>query len=100
MPDDIDDTIQLDNVVRVADQAFRSEFEQRPPPQTACCRTCKDMPLISTFERAGAEFHCMGCGGWFGFMSPKGMEDTPELDAKYKALLARFEAGERGPVKL
>lgn len=54
-----------------------------------------DEPLIPTFERSGAEFYCLECGTYYGFLSPKPLEDTPELDARYKELKARFDAGER-----
>jgi hypothetical protein len=59
--------------------------------------TCRfdDTPLISTFEQPGAEFYCMTCGRYFGFLDPKPATPTPELTAQYEALRARFKAGER-----
>lgn len=63
---------------------------------TACCPRDRE-PLIATFERRGAEFHCLICGGWFGFLAPvKRYGD--DVAARHDELKARFDAGERGPV--
>lgn len=69
-------------------------------PKTAMCpRNCGE-PLVSTFERRGAEFHCLACGGWFGFLAPKPAVPTPVLDARTTQLEALFAGGLRGPVEL
>lgn len=52
-------------------------------------------PLIMTFEMPGAEFLCMECGQYSGFLAPVPADPTPELDARYLELKARFDAGER-----
>jgi hypothetical protein len=67
------------------------------PAQMACCPRDGE-PLIMTMERRGAEFHCMVCGAWLGFLAPTGKDGTPELDARYTELRERFRAGERGPL--
>lgn len=66
--------------------------EGKPAPMACCPRD--NEPLISTFERPGAEFLCMVCGGWFGFLAPV-PGDAEQLQARYAELLARFDAGER-----
>lgn len=54
----------------------------RTEPPTACCPTCRpDEPLVFTFDRAGYEFTCLRCGRWFGFLDPRAVVTTPELDA-------------------
>lgn len=67
--------------------------KSKPRPYAGCPRDRE--PLISTIERRGAEFLCMVCGGWFGFLAPTPIEPTPEVDARYAELQARFDAGER-----
>lgn len=64
----------------------------KPAPMACCPRDGE--PLISTFERAGAEFLCMVCGGWFGFLAPN-PGDAEALAGRYAELKARFDAGER-----
>lgn len=54
----------------------------RKTPPVAMCPRCPDEPLVFTFEMTGAEFTCLGCGGWFGFLDPRAAESTPELDAR------------------
>lgn len=70
--------------------------DPRPRPM-AGCPECRE-PLISTFERPKKEFHCLVCGRWWAFLSPVPI-DPEENKARYEELLARFEAGERGPIK-
>ena len=54
----------------------------RKEPPVACCPRCPGTePLVLTVERAGLEFTCLVCGGWFGFLDPKPADSTPELDA-------------------
>lgn len=62
-------------------------------PYATCPRDGE--PLISTIEQPGAEFLCMVCGVWYGFLSPKPATPTPELEARYNELQTRFDAGER-----
>lgn len=83
---EIEDRVDLGVAARLLDRT-------RPRPMACCPRDGE--PLVSTFERRGAEFLCMVCGGWFGFLSPSPREATPELDARYEELRARFRAGER-----
>lgn len=64
----------------------------------ACCPK-DDNPLIFTFERNGAEFHCMICGGWFGWLAPVAKQPTSGLMSLHQRLQARFDEGERGPAK-
>lgn len=85
---EIDDRIDLGNALRIMDKT-------QPRPYACCPRDGE--PLISTLERAGAEFVCVVCGSWFGFLSPKPGLPTPERAARYDELRARFNAGERGP---
>lgn len=65
--------------------------------EMAMCPRCSE-PLIETFEVKYKEFHCLICGGWFEFLQPRGWAVTPEISARKDELLARFKAGERGPV--
>lgn len=65
----------------------------RPRPMATC--PADGEPLISTFERRGAEFLCMTCGAWFGFLAPTPAEATAALEARHAELHARFKAGER-----
>lgn len=64
-----------------------------PPPMATCPRDGE--PLISTFEQPGAEFHCVVCHGWFGFLAPVPAEATPELEARHAELQQRYEAERR-----
>lgn len=66
----------------------------RKEPPTATCRQ-DGAPLIATLEMPGAEFLCMECGTYCGFLDPAPAESTPELEARYHELKARFDAGER-----
>lgn len=69
--------------------------EKRP---LACCP--KDgNPLIFTFEKDGAEFHCMICGEWFGWLAPVPKSPTSGLMSLHQRLQDWFDEGERGPVK-
>lgn len=68
------------------------------PPFATCPRDGE--PLISCMERAGAEFVCIACGDWFGFLSLTPAAPTPELQARYELLRSLFDAGERGPLKV
>lgn len=60
----------------------------------ALCPRDKE-PLVSTIEHQGAEFLCMVCGTWYGFMAPVPGVPTPELDARHEELRAAFDRGER-----
>lgn len=83
-----DDRVEIGTALRLLDK-------EKPRPMACCPRD--GGPLIATFERRGAEFHCLGCGGWFGFLSPTPKDPTPELEALYADLKAAFDAGTRGP---
>lgn len=64
---------------------------QRRPRPVACCPRCSAItPLISTMAFTGAEFYCLECGGHFGFLSPRAVEDTPALSAQLKTLEAEW----------
>ena len=56
----------------------------------AMCPRC-DVPLISTMAFSGSEFYCLDCGAHLGFLSPRGREATPELNARYEALKAEWD---------
>ena len=62
------------------------------PAPVACCPRCEEpTPLIATMAFSGAEFYCLECGGRFGFLSPRGVEPTPELVARSEALTAEWD---------
>jgi hypothetical protein len=67
--------------------------EGRTQPYACCPRDGE--PLIATMMRVGAEFVCLVCGTWYGFLSPTAKDPTPELDARYAEIKARWDAGER-----
>lgn len=62
----------------------------------ACCPRDGE-PLVFTFEQRGAEFHCIACGKWFGFLSPVPKDPTDELMERYAKIRALFDEGIRGP---
>lgn len=66
---------------------------RRDPPMATC--PADGSPLIGTFERRGAEFLCMECGTYLGFLAPEPATVTPELEARYAELKAAFDRGER-----
>lgn len=67
------------------------------PPMATCPRDGE--PLILTFERPGAEFHCLICGSWLGFLAPRPAKKTDALNARLAELEALFKAGKRGPLE-
>jgi len=82
-------------VVTALDAAKALKLMGRKEPPMACCTSCKpDEPLVMTFERRGYEFTCMKCGGWFGFLDPKPITSTPELEALLKKRQAEHAARE------
>jgi hypothetical protein len=83
---DIEDPVNIGTALDLA--------SRRSNPPMACCPH-DDEPLMATFERRGAEFMCMVCGTYYGFLAPKAREATPELQARHDELRARFDAGER-----
>ena len=89
---EIDDTINLGTALAMVGR------KPGDPKKYAGCPRCNE-PLICTMERRGAEFHCMVCGGWFGFLAPKPLDVTPEMDKRYEQLDALFSSGIRGPMK-
>lgn len=84
----------IDDRIDVGTAARLLGHDPAKPKPYACCPRDNE-PLISTIERAGAEFVCMVCGRWYGFLSPTPRDPSPELAARYDELLARFRAGER-----
>jgi hypothetical protein len=60
----------------------------------AGCPSCRE-PLISTFEVRKKEFVCVVCGDYFEFLSPVRLGESPEIEARYNALKAQFDAGVR-----
>lgn len=89
---EIDDTINLGTAFKIINR------KPGDPKMYACCPRDNE-PLICTLERPRAEFHCMVCGGWFGFLAPKPMEETPERNQRYEQLQALFDSGLRGPME-
>jgi len=57
----------------------------------ACCPKDRE-PLVCTFERDGAEFHCVICRGWYGWLAPLARPETPELLARLDELTAQYDA--------
>jgi hypothetical protein len=84
---DIDDPADVGIALSTVLDRDKRKREGREPPMAMCPR-CRTEPLVSTFDRAGAEFHCVVCGGWFGFLAPIPAETTDELNAR----LAEHEA--------
>lgn len=94
---DIDDTAQgmklTPTTAMVVSASMLSRPDNEPKPYATCPHD--DEPLICTLEHAGAEFLCMVCGRWYGWLAPTPQQPTPELDARYEELRARFDRGER-----
>ena len=63
--------------------------EGRPAPM-ATCPSCGE-PLIMTLKFPGKEFVCVGCRRTWGFLDPTPVESTPELDARYQELKAKWD---------
>jgi hypothetical protein len=57
---------------------------------TAVCRVDGE-PLVSTLAFYQAEFVCVVCGRTYGFLEPDGADNTPELQARYEELRARWQ---------
>lgn len=53
--------------------------------QVAMCRRCEDEPLVSTFSFYKKEFICLGCGGLYEWLQPRGADETTKLLAKAEA---------------
>lgn len=52
-------------------------------------------PLVVTFEQPGAEWYCVTCEAffdWFHARQGDGPNPTPELDARYEAAKAQYDA--------
>jgi hypothetical protein len=64
----------------------------RKEPPMAMCRRCPNEPVVSTFEMPGAEFHCVVCGEWIGFLDPRPEPATPELEARLEEHKATYAA--------
>ena len=72
----------------VLDAAKRKK-EGKPSPM-ATCPNCGE-PLIATFKFRGKEFICIECRKLWEFLEPTPVESTPDLDARYKELRAKWE---------
>jgi hypothetical protein len=54
--------------------------------------TCRcGAPLVCTFHWRGHEFYCLDCGSLYDFLSPIGVEETPETLARMRAYLAEWD---------
>lgn len=71
--------------------------KQGKPAPVATCPSDGES-LIMTFERPGAEFVCVVCGRWYGFLAPVPAEPSPELEARRIVLREAFDAGARSGV--
>lgn len=61
------------------------------PVALCCCGT----PLVGTFERAGYEWYCVGCKGWFGWLharSGTAPNPTPELEQRAAEAREQYDA--------
>lgn len=56
----------------------------------ACCPK-DDEPLIFTTRFRGAEFYCVACEATYGFLAPKPVEWTEELQKRHDDLKAVFD---------
>lgn len=75
---------------KVADSE-RRRADGKPAPMAMCPR-CKTEPLVFTFDRPRYEFHCVICGGWYGFLDPLPAEPTPEIETRLYELKALYAA--------
>lgn len=66
------------------------------------CPNCPERtPLVMTFERPGAEFHCLGCGRWSALLANTFDRFPSDEDARLHQLLVdMFRAGARGPIAI
>ncbi len=64
--------------------------------KVAMCRSCESEPLVSTFDFYKKEFICLGCGGLYEWLQPRGADETPELLALMEAREAEWETISRG----
>ena len=64
--------------------------QQGKPAPMATCPNCRE-PLIGTLRFRGKEFVCVGCGRLWGFVDPIPTESTPELEARYRELKAKWD---------
>lgn len=84
----MNDTIKALSKISDMDERKR---EGRAAPMAMCPR-CRTEPLVFTFDRPKFEFHCVICGGWFGFLDPIPAEETPEISARQVELNAQYLA--------
>ena len=59
------------------------------PVALCCCGT----PLVSTLEQPGAEWYCVTCErfhGWLHARKGDGPNPTPELEARYEEALVQY----------
>lgn len=67
------------------------ETTDQRPIALCCCGT----PLVSTFEMRGAEWYCVTCErfhGWLHAREGSGPNPTPELQARYEAAEEQYQA--------
>ena len=61
------------------------------PFALCCCGT----PLVGTFEQRGAEWYCVTCEAFYGWLHARrsdGPNPTPELDARYAVAREQYQA--------
>lgn len=91
MDEPIDDPVPPLKALGMILDGDRRKADGRKPPMAMCPR-CRTEPLVCTLERSGAEFTCVVCGGWFGWLAPVPAEQTAELDARLEAHQATYTA--------
>lgn len=64
------------------------------PPMATCPRD--GTPLIMTAAFRGAEFYCLACGAKLGFMDPRPVPQTDELNELYDRLEAEWDEHVKG----
>lgn len=64
--------------------------ESSRPTALCCCGT----PLVSTMEKRGAEWYCVTCQQFFGWLHARkgdGPNPSPELDARYEQAREQYD---------
>lgn len=73
------------------DDSFRAWPMGKGPAPFALCPRDRE-PLVATIEQAGAEFVCVVCHTYYGFLAPVAGEPTEQLAARLAELEAIFDA--------